>query len=152
MGRTSSSSSPPPPFGMRSRSPAATRARLRACLGLIAEPHRHISSTLLRFGGMRRPNLFDFATSELSQDAFLCWLIACAGHEENVELWDLGRAFIGWLWSASHHAPVGHEHVRLLSPPRRQVEHIDILFDAEVAGRRTRFVIEDKTDTSHHHD
>lgn len=23
------------------------------------------------------PNLFDFATSELSQDAFLCWLLSC---------------------------------------------------------------------------
>lgn len=26
----------------------------------------------------KTPNIFDFATSELSQDAFLCWLIAWA--------------------------------------------------------------------------
>jgi hypothetical protein len=31
---------------------------------------------------MPRPNLFDFATSELSQDAFLCWLLSWADHRQ----------------------------------------------------------------------
>nr|WP_260390277.1 hypothetical protein [Ornithobacterium rhinotracheale] len=29
-----------------------------------------------------KPNLFQYATSELSQDAFLCWLIAWADARE----------------------------------------------------------------------
>src|SRR5206468_3502444 len=32
---------------------------------------------------MTRPNLFDFATSELSQDAFLCWLLSWAHCQQN---------------------------------------------------------------------
>lgn len=99
---------------------------------------------------MARPNLFDFATSELSQDAFLCWLIANAGHEEDAALHGVGRAFIAWLWSASRGQPVSPADVRLLDGPLCQVDHIDILFEAEVCGRRVVFVVEDKTDTSQH--
>jgi hypothetical protein len=38
---------------------------------------------------MIRPNLFGCATSELSEDAFLCWLIANAGFDQDVELRDV---------------------------------------------------------------
>ncbi len=34
---------------------------------------------------MNKPNLFSYATSELSQDAFICWLLAWA-HPENKEI------------------------------------------------------------------
>jgi hypothetical protein len=34
--------------------------------------------------------------------------------------------------------------------PHRQRDHIDVLFEAEIAGVTTTFVIEDKTNTSHH--
>jgi hypothetical protein len=30
---------------------------------------------------MNRPNLFSYATSELSQDAFICWLLSWASLE-----------------------------------------------------------------------
>ena len=33
---------------------------------------------------IKTPNIFDFATSELSQDAFLCWLIAWADSSQIV--------------------------------------------------------------------
>lgn len=46
--------------------------------------------------------------------------------------------------------PVRPAEVRLLDGPKRQVDHIDILFTAEVRGRKAVFVIEDKTDTSQH--
>ncbi len=36
---------------------------------------------------MKRNNLFQFATSELSQDAFICWLMNFAG--ENYQHADL---------------------------------------------------------------
>jgi|SRR5580658_9484238 hypothetical protein len=97
------------------------------------------------------PNLFDFATSELSQDAFLCWLVAQAGQDERPDLRNLGRAFIALLWRTARGERVSAEAVRLRTGPVKQFEHIDILFEAEIAGRPTTFVIEDKTDTSHHH-
>ena len=31
---------------------------------------------------MKKPSLFDYATSELSQDAILCWLLEWARHDE----------------------------------------------------------------------
>jgi hypothetical protein len=99
---------------------------------------------------MTRPNLFDFATSELSQDAFLCWLIAQARYEDDAKLQTVGRAFIAWLWGMARNQQVGPEDVRLLAAPEQQADHIDILFEADVAGRRVVFVIEDKTDTSQH--
>ena len=30
---------------------------------------------------MKKPNLFDYATSELSQDAFICWLLKWSNPE-----------------------------------------------------------------------
>lgn len=100
---------------------------------------------------MTRPNIFNFATSELSQDAFLCWLIASADYED-AELRDLGLAFIAWLWEKSRGQSVAVNQVRLVGHPKRQEDHIDILFEAEIAGSRTAFIIEDKTDTSQHGD
>lgn len=32
---------------------------------------------------VRVPNIFDYATSELSQDAFICWLIKLADIEDH---------------------------------------------------------------------
>jgi hypothetical protein len=98
---------------------------------------------------MGRPNLFDFATSELSQDAFLCWMAALALHED-VDLQRVGRGFIAWLWQHARGVKVDPTQVQLLQLPRRQVERIDILFEADVVGTRALFLIEDKTDTSHH--
>jgi hypothetical protein len=97
----------------------------------------------------KNPNLFDFATSELSQDAFLCWMAALALHED-VDLQRVGRGFIAWLWQRARGASVEPARVQLLALPQRQVERIDILFEADVAGAKALFLIEDKTDTSHH--
>ncbi|MEI9937863.1 MAG: hypothetical protein WDO69_11650 [Pseudomonadota bacterium] len=98
---------------------------------------------------MGRPNLFSFATSELSQDAFLCWLAALADHDD-ADLQQLGQSFIAWLWQQARGASVEPNRVRLLRSPERQVDHVDILFEAEIAGTRALFLIEDKTETSHH--
>ncbi len=95
-------------------------------------------------------SLFDYATSELSQDAFLCWLVANAGQATHPPLRQLGCAFIAWLWTVARGERVDPNSVRLLAPPRRQVHHVDITFDAEVGGRVTTFLIEDKTETSQH--
>lgn len=80
---------------------------------------------------MTRPNLFSFATSELSQDALLCWLSALALHDD-VDLQHLGRSFIAWLWGRAKRTSVAPDQVRLLTNPERQVNHIDVIFEAEM--------------------
>lgn len=52
---------------------------------------------------MSRPNIFNFATSEFSQDAFLCWLAAWAAPDaaaEDEHLHAVGNNFIGAMFSA----------------------------------------------------
>ena len=47
---------------------------------------------------MPRPNLFDYATKELSQDAVICWLLKWSGAQAEEAsdhgLQELGRAFV----------------------------------------------------------
>jgi hypothetical protein len=96
-----------------------------------------------------KPNLFDFATSELSQDAFLCWLAALAGHDD-ADLQQLGRRFIAWLWERATGLRAELAGVRLLGLPKQQWHKIDVTLDVVIDGARVRIMIEDKTETSHH--
>jgi hypothetical protein len=98
-----------------------------------------------------RPNLFHFATSELSQDAFLCWLIDHARYPEQGALAACARDFLAFLYGrARPEEQVRGQAVALLDAPERQWNDIDIIFKADVGGRTVTFVIEDKVDTSHH--
>ena len=47
----------------------------------------------------QRPNLFDYATKELSQDAVICWLVACAA-EATGDLQKCGLEFVHALFRA----------------------------------------------------
>ncbi len=89
-------------------------------------------------------NLFDFATSELSQDAFLCWCL-------------------NWYNSSQPMAllyPMAKELLALLGEPdlapdqkltiRHQFHKIDVL--VVLQGKDRAIIIEDKTDTSEHDD
>lgn len=96
-----------------------------------------------------RTNLFDFATSELSQDAFLCWLAALASHD-NPERQQLGRTFIAWLWESSTGNRADVAAVQLIAEPRQQWQKIDVTLEVIIDGVRARILIEDKTETSHH--
>jgi hypothetical protein len=95
------------------------------------------------------PNLFSFATSELSQDAFLCW-IAALSRSEDAQLAYVGKSFLAWLWETAGKGRVEPEQVTLVRNPERQVERIDVLLHAQISGQPATFLIEDKTDTSHH--
>ncbi len=54
---------------------------------------------------MENPNLFDYATKELSQDAMICWLMKCAEYNSESDLNDLGRSFIQALLNHKQTAP-----------------------------------------------
>ena len=112
----------------------------------------------------RRPNLFNYATKELSQDAVICWLIACVA-EATGDLQKCGLEFVRTLFRAGKPDPTGgvpvlgpdgesmvrHDgpcDVTDVSCPRPQYDKIDVYFQAKVDGKTVSFVIEDKKDGS----
>jgi len=102
------------------------------------------------------PNLFDYATSELSQDAFISWLLSWAGAPTDTPLRRVGLAFIRFLYcldgpgrEAGIEAPA---RITLTGRVKQQHLGIDVYFEARIDDREVCFVIEDKTDTSHHSD
>src|SRR4051794_18176618 len=98
---------------------------------------------------MTRPNLFDFATSELSQDAFLCWLLSWARDElcaVDPALHGTGTAFLSSLLALHGiDMPAGVKSLEI----RRQHKDIDILV---LVNDDIVLAIEDKIDTSEHSD
>lgn len=96
-----------------------------------------------------KPNIFRYATKELSQDAVIGWLIAWAGRKdirdaEDEDLRECGRRFVEALL-AEHGASLDGdiEEVEIL----QQDHSIDVL--ARINSRQV-LLIEDKTDTSDH--
>ena len=115
------------------------------------------------------PNIFRFAPKELSQDALLCYLVACASARDASEaLRQCGRAFVQFLFRAgapndASSVPViapadrsaatthsGRMEVGTVNEPRRQHHKIDVSFQAEIDGKMVTFLIEDKTGSGKH--
>jgi len=94
-----------------------------------------------------RPNLFDFATSELSHDAFICWLASWADpahRASNEALHATATAFLDRLLELGKlPPPAGYRSIEV----RRQWKDIDVLL---VVNGGTAIIIEDKTDTNDH--
>ena len=112
------------------------------------------------------PNFFHYATTEHSQDAFICWLVSCAQHKDPV-LRGCGTAFIRALFRAgtnngddvsmldpkSRHKTSHSGDCRvqgLLEYPSQQYENIDVYFRARIDGRTVSFLIEDKVESTVH--
>ena len=99
------------------------------------------------------PNLFHYATNELSQDALICWLIEWAGQplgatKEDEELRRWGLRLVNALLN---HRRGEQDPIELKSGSRveilRQERNIDVL--ARINERHV-LLIEDKTDTKDH--
>ena len=109
------------------------------------------------------PNLFNYATKELSQDAVICWLIACAAEATG----DLQKCGLEFAYSIS--GGVGSDGAfRCWEPmatngdsprwavrrerreqcPNLSTTEIDVYFQAKVDGKKVSFIIEDKKDGS----
>lgn len=98
-----------------------------------------------------RPNLFQFATSELSQDAFICWLISWTKHPEEQALHQCAKSFIAFLYNLKHgEGSATSEDVSELITLKKQYQKIDVYFQAIIKHKRISFIIEDKVFTSHH--
>ena len=96
-----------------------------------------------------KPNLFEFATSELSQDAFLCWLAAWGdpkNAEQDQKLHCLGQAFLQ-IALEKH----GRQILHIIKPIiiKRQHKNIDVLI---IINDTSAICIEDKIGTREHSD
>ena len=91
-------------------------------------------------------NLFYYAQKELSQDAFICWLLSFAvkGCNKDQILKKCAQDFLRMFTGISE-----SKDIYLSEPPRRQYKHIDILL---TVNDRYKVIVEDKTDTSEHGD
>ena len=108
------------------------------------------------------PNIFKYATSELSQDAMIAWLMACANADSEA-MREVGRSFVrflletrcgdmesavldgdGELQRYEGAGVVSNVHVET------QYENIDVYCSATIDGKPISFVIEDKTGTTQH--
>ena len=98
---------------------------------------------------MNKPNIFTFATKELSQDAFICWLAAWANPtcaESNPKLHRCAQQFIIWLLKRGGVFEVNSlESVKI----KQQYYFIDILI---VVNNKYRVLIEDKIHSGQHGD
>ena len=95
-----------------------------------------------------RPNLFDYATSELSQDAFLAWFCRWADElmTDDAELQACARTFLQ-KYIAIQLTDYSEE-IRTVEV-RRQYEHIDVLL---TINKDLSVIIEDKVHTYKHGD
>lgn len=96
---------------------------------------------------MNPPNIFDFATSELSQDAFICWLAAWAApafKETNEPLYATATAFLDRLLELSNvPKPTEYRSIEV----SKQSKNIDVLL---LVNDNIAIIIEDKTNTKDH--
>ena len=93
-------------------------------------------------------NIFRYATSELSQDAFICWLLSYAtedGWNKDSQLRECAIVFMGNILESK--GSYWHADMRI-NAIRRQYKNIDIL--VEVGDYK--IIIEDKTFTCSHND
>lgn len=97
-----------------------------------------------------RPNLFDYATSELSQDAFFCWLLEWADptcRKSSEALHNAGVDFIHLLCAEKSGISETINSVKV----EKQVNHIDVLCVLnEQEGTKAAILIEDKRGAQEH--
>ena len=104
------------------------------------------------------PNIFKYATKELSQDAVVCWLVACARAAPE-ELHIIGLAFVqalmrsgnGMVIDVTDRQSRSYEQAfkvgQVLCEPEQQHGNIDVYFQAKVDGQIVSFIIENKRHT-----
>lgn len=92
---------------------------------------------------MNQPNIFNFATSELSQDAFLCYLFSFAKEEykENIKEYEFANFILKELLKKCNLETLKIENLDI----KKQFYGIDILL---IINEKTFIIIEDKTNTN----
>ena len=116
---------------------------------LTPEPWRHVLGTPRKLFLLPKPNLFDHATKELSQDAVICWLLKWSGTRakdaSDQALRDLGHEFVRALLARHDAALKGSVKSTEI---HQQNLGIDVL--ARITDEETSHIllIEDKTSSN----
>lgn len=99
---------------------------------------------LERHGGlkMKKPNLFNYATSELSQDALICYLLEFYNYKENEKEFRLSENLINEILEKVG-LGVKVNQIEVI----KQYKNIDVLL---IINKEYYILIEDKTNTKHH--
>lgn len=95
------------------------------------------------------PNIFNYATSELTQDAFITWLLNWANpilKTENAELHDLGTSFLQSLVAFQNINIEDISELRI----RQQFHNIDVFVTFKIQNISYGIIIEDKVHTTDH--
>ena len=95
-------------------------------------------------------NLFEFATKELSQDAFLRWLVENWDEPDNKELQKASRDFLSFL-ANNKYDDLDFEKAKVVT--FGQINHMDISIDVypdKNTSKHDIIVIEDKTGSNEH--
>ena len=92
-------------------------------------------------------NIFNYATSELSQDAFICYLASFAikGNDNNKELYKCALEFVNYMLPENEKMQYG-EYLDFNEPILKQYKCIDVLIHAKGYS----IIVEDKTYTNTH--
>ncbi len=92
-------------------------------------------------------NIFNYATSELSQDAFICYLASFAikGNDNNRVLYNCALEFINYMLP-EHNKMQNGEYLDDENPIRKQYKCIDVL----ICAKGYHIIVEDKTYTNTH--
>lgn len=91
-------------------------------------------------------NLFNYATSELSQDAFICWL--CSFAYENTDTDPILKECAQDLISLF--VPECSSKDVIITNIERQVEHTDVLLTVKCKNEKYKIIVEDKMYTNEH--
>ena len=97
---------------------------------------------------MNRPNIFNYATKELSQDAMICWFLECLNSEDE-EYRKLGLNFVRFIFENEK-----IENAELFDEtfPKTQYKKIDVYAEIVINGTVHPVIFEDKTNTYLHND
>ncbi len=97
-------------------------------------------------------NLFNYATKELSQDAFICWLCSFAledADESDPDLVTCGKKLVYEFMKRGIDEVIDKEQIQL-TMVEKQVGNIDVLLTACYRDEIYKIIVEDKTHSSEH--
>jgi hypothetical protein len=97
---------------------------------------------------MSKPNLFNYATSELSQDAMICWMTDWINQRNDQSMRDLAFEFLNAFLKLHNTVITLNEFISL--EIRKQYENIDVLLKLVTLNKIIYILIEDKTGTTEH--
>ncbi|MGY0692355.1 hypothetical protein ACW2QC_06105 [Virgibacillus sp. FSP13] len=98
---------------------------------------------------MCKPNIFKFATGELSQDAFICWSLAWGQQSEDTQMRQFGLSLLKMMLE-KHGCDVGDLKRITIDDVKNQVDSIDVLVKFRIDEKEFELIIEDKMNTMMH--